>query len=89
MTIRPFAPRAAFLGRPLRCIAVLSAALAPAGRHAAAASEWRPPKAHEPTLGELVSGLLSGQGGALTAPLALAALLLALLVGLQVLGSRS
>ena len=89
MTSRPFAPRTARLPRPLCCIAVAFAALAPLGAHAAAAAEWQPAKGHEPTLGDLIAGLLTGQGGGLAAPIMLAALLMALLVGLQVLSSRS
>ncbi len=88
MTIRTVTPRAPLRSFSGRLAAAAAAVLVPTGR-AAGAGEWQPPRGHEPTLGDLIASLASGQGGALLAPLLLAALLLALLVGLQALSSRS
>lgn len=81
MTIRPKA------ASHLRHATFALAALAP-GAPRAAIQEWQPAPGNEPDLGDLALGLAAG-GSGLSALLMLAALLAALLVGLQLLGSGS
>ena len=85
MTIRPKA--APDLQRAIRRVTFACAALAP-GASGAAIQEWQPARGDEPGLGDLAMGLAAG-GSGLSALLMLAALLAALLVGLQLLSSRS